>query len=202
MADSILCTCILGKGILMNFSSPCRGHLQFWMLWDEWYLNHRLTSGKQGTVIFRLISSLPVHPNEIFQIVIQKFRQWRNKGMLKEQNICSCTHLLVSCFLLVENICAPQAGWASQTEMLSVPSKYWVLSSLCPSDTSSVFPSQTVWFLSCLTVFPPCMSNWLFQEQQWRALMNWTKSSLDNYFLSTCMPYTGLIGDHLVRYLS
>lgn len=63
--------------------------------------------------------------------------------MLEEQSRCSCIDLLVSC-VLVENVCGPQAGWAGQTEMLSVLSKYQMLSSLCPSDKNRVFPSHTV----------------------------------------------------------
>lgn len=79
--------------------SPSRGHLQFWMLWDEWYLNHRLTSGKQGTVIFRLISSL---------LCIQIKFFWL---LSKRTNYMNCIDLLFSCVLLVKNIRASQANW-------------------------------------------------------------------------------------------
>lgn len=60
--------------------------------------------------------------------------------MLKEQSPCTCIDLLVSCVLKVENICAPEAGWAGKSEMLSLPTKYWVPSSLC-RDKNRVFPS-------------------------------------------------------------
>lgn len=67
--------------------------------------------------------------------------------MLKEQNICSCIDLLVSRFLLVYNICAPQAGWAGQTERRSVPLKHWMPSSLCPADENRIFSSDCLIFV-------------------------------------------------------
>lgn len=99
--------------------SPSRGHLQFWMLWDEWYLNHRLTSGKQGTVIFRLISSL---------LCIQMKCFWL---LDKRTNYMQLYWLAVFMCPSSKYLCLSRKLGAGRT-----PSKNWMLTSLCPDKNS------------------------------------------------------------------
>lgn len=79
------------------------------------------------------------------------------------------------------------------------PSKYWMLPSLYPYKNNLSLSDCLIFVLA---YHVPTYEPLIVSRAAVQALMNWPDSSLDNYFLFTCMFCTGLIGDHLVCYLS